>query len=120
MDVSIGDIDVAIAEIGRAGPAGEQGAPGVGGASRTTLLSITQQSPSGTVFFVNSGGAHYIFSGEAGNLGASALDYLSNEAVQIYLRGGKLLKEEHAVWVTEYSFILYLSMDIGDYLEILS
>jgi hypothetical protein len=102
------------------GPTGLTGAPGAGGASRTTLLEITQQSPSGTAFFVNSGSTHYTFSGETGNLGASALNYLSNEAVQIYLRGGKLLKKKHTEWITEYSFILYMPVDIGDYLEILS
>ena len=102
------------------GPTGLSGTTGIGGASRTTLLRITQQSPSGTVFFVNSGSTHYTFSGEVGNLGASAMNYLSNEAVQVYLRAGKLLKEEHTEWITEYSFILYMPVDIGDYLEILS
>lgn len=102
------------------GPTGLTGTAGIGGASRTTLLRVTQQSPPGTVFFVNSGSTHYTFSGEVGNLGTSALNYLSNEAVQIYLNSGKLLKEEHTEWITEYSFILYMPVDIGDYLEILS
>ena len=96
------------------------GVPGAGGPSRTTLLNITQQSPSGTAFFVNSGSTHYTFEGDIGNLGPSAQGYLDNEAIQLYLRGGKLLKKEHTEWTSEFSFILYMPVDIGDYIEILS
>lgn len=102
------------------GPTGPEGPAGVGGASRTTLLNITQQSPSGTAFFVNSGSTHYTFAGDIGNLGPSAQGYLDNEAIQLYLRGGKLLKKEHTEWTSEFSFILYMPVDIGDYIEILS
>lgn len=102
------------------GPTGPPGSPGIGGASRTTLLTITQQSPSGTSFFVNSGGTHYTFDLEAGDLGLSETMYLENEAIQIYLRGTKLLKNKHTQWVSQFSFVLKMPVDIGDYLEILS
>ena len=102
------------------GGAGPTGPPGAGGASKTTLLTITKQSPSGTVFFVNSGSTHYAFDLEAGYLGLSEAIYLENEAVQIYLRGAKLLKTEHTQWLSQFSFVLKMPVDIGDYLEILT
>lgn len=100
------------------GPTGPAGT--AGGASRTTLLNITQYSPSGTSFFVNSGGTHYTFNLEAGNLGATETAFLENDVIQIYLRGTKLLKTKHIKWLSEYSFTLYMPIDTGDYLEILS
>lgn len=102
------------------GGAGPTGPAGPGGAERTTLLVITQYSPSGTAFFVNSGSTHYTYNLEAGDLGSSETIYLNKEAIQIYFRGTKLLKTEHTQWLSQFSFILNIAVDIDDYIEILS
>lgn len=89
-------------------------------ATRATLLTLTQDCPSGTSFFVNSGGTHYIKSGADGDLRADASAFDADCNVQLYLNGTKLIKSVHLLWLSRYSFTAFQLFHAGDFLEIIS
>ena len=102
-------------QTGKAGPQGPASS-----ATRTTLLTLTQACPSGTSFFVNSGGTHYTKSGDDGDLRADASTFAADCNVQVYLNGAKLIKSIHLLWLSRYSFTALQPFQAGDFLEILS
>lgn len=90
------------------------------GPVNTTILKVTQISFSGSEFYVNSSGVSYIHEQDHGNLRPHPLFFLQDDAVQFFLNGSNLLKEEEVIWSSMHSFILNFDTDPGDYIKILS
>lgn len=89
------------------------------GATNTTVLVITKDSPSGTSFFTNSSGTHYTKEGDDGDLGITEPDF-HNEKIQFFLNGLNLIKADHLVWTSRYSFNFLFEVSEEDWIKILS
>lgn len=97
--------------------------PGVidaGASTRCTIIRITKTSASGAEFFVNSAGTNYTIDGDFGNLRSSDDLFLTDEAVQFFLNGSILIKGEHIVRTSTYSFIFMFDVDPPDFILILT
>lgn len=90
------------------------------GATNTTSLAITGTIAADTNFSTTSSGVSYTFSGDAGNLLASAALFAAAEYISIMLNGIYQDKEAHAVWVSSTSFTLDIIVNSGDEIIILS
>ncbi|NIT54920.1 MAG: hypothetical protein GWN00_01330 [Aliifodinibius sp.] len=99
---------------------GQRGLDAQPGATKTTLLTITELAPAGYSFYVNSSGTKYIKEGDDGSLGGDADAFNNNEIVQVYVNGAMLVKAVEVIWESSVSFRLSIVLDPGDMLEILS
>jgi hypothetical protein len=86
----------------------------------TTILTITQEVPPGTVFNITNSNSLYVKERDSGNILPSAESFLQNEKIQVYLNGNKLIKGYDALWISSSEFMSIVSMDPGDKIEILS
>jgi len=87
---------------------------------RTTLLTITQAIPTGQDFYTNSGGTYYVKERDDGDLRDTSTKFLEDESVQFYLNGSNLVKGEHVIWTSQWSFVFGFAVDVGDFLKILT
>jgi hypothetical protein len=55
-----------------------------------------------------------------GDLRNSAEEFNNDEAVQIYLNGVNMIKGEHVIWTSKYSFSFGFSVDPDDFIKVIS
>lgn len=99
---------------------GQRGLDGVGGATKTTLLTLIAGVPANTLFSVIASSGYYTKTLDDGYLGEDQDAFIAEEHIQVYLNGLNLIKGSEVLWETPTSFKISSILDIDDIIKVLS